>query len=58
MAALAGIVAHGGLAGALVESLVFLMVAAILIAVFLRERRSGRDRAHGGPARLRDDDES
>lgn len=54
MALVAGIVGHGGVAGAVVESLVFLTVAAILIAVWLRERRSGRDHAHDSPAQLRD----
>jgi hypothetical protein len=39
-----------------VESLLFLTVAAILIVVWLRERRSGRDQPHDGPARLRDDE--
>ncbi len=54
MAALAGLTAHGGLAGAVVESLVILMVVAILIAIWLRERRSGdEDRS----ARLRDDEQ-
>jgi hypothetical protein len=42
--------------GAIVESLLFLTVAAVLIAVWLRERKAGRDQAHDGPARLRDDD--
>ena len=56
MAAVAGVVAHGGLAGAVVESLVVLMVVAVLIAVWLRERRSGRDPAVDGPAQLRDDE--
>jgi hypothetical protein len=56
MAPFAGIVAHGGLAGAIVESLLFLTVAAVLIAVWLRERKAGRDQAQDGPARLRDDD--
>ena len=56
MAPFAGIVAHGGLAGAIVESLLFLTVAAVLIAVWFRERRAGGDRPHDGPARLRDDE--
>ncbi|MDQ3381667.1 MAG: hypothetical protein M3546_15355 [Actinomycetota bacterium] len=56
MALVAGVVAHGGLAGALVESLVVLTVAAVLVAVWVRERRSGRDRAHGAPAELRDEE--
>lgn len=42
--------------GAIVESLLFLTVAAVLIAVWLRERKAGRDQAHDGPARLRDDE--
>jgi hypothetical protein len=56
VAPFAGIVAHGGFVGAIVESLLFLTVAAVLIAVWLRERKAGRDQAHEGPARLRDDD--
>lgn len=55
MAALAGLVAHGGVAGAIVELLVVLAVIAVLMAVWLRERREGREQ---GPARLRDDDEA
>ncbi|MGI8479165.1 MAG: hypothetical protein ACR2M2_04820 [Gaiellaceae bacterium] len=56
MALVAGVVAHGGLAGAIVEALVFLTVAAVLLAVWLRERRSGRDHVADGPAQLRDDE--
>jgi hypothetical protein len=56
VAALSGVVAHGGLVGAIVEALVFLTVAAILIAVWLRERRAGGKEARDGPARLRDDE--
>ncbi|CAN5257094.1 hypothetical protein BH20ACT13_BH20ACT13_14450 [soil metagenome] len=53
MALVPGIVAHGGLAGAFVEALVLLTVAGVLVAVWLRERRSGHE---GGPARFRDED--
>ena len=58
VASLAGVevVAHGGLVGAIVEALLFLTVASILIAVWLRERRGGRDHVHDGPARLTDDE--
>jgi hypothetical protein len=49
-------VAHGGIAGAVVELLVVLTVAAIFIAVWLRERQAGRKRPSDGPARLRDDE--
>jgi hypothetical protein len=42
VAALAWIVAHGGLAGTLVESLVFVAVAGVFLAVWLRERRGSR----------------
>ena len=56
MAAVAGLVAHGGLGGAIVEPLVFLAVAAVLIAVWLRERRSRRDHVRDGPVQLRDDE--
>ena len=53
MALVPGLVAHGGLAGALVESLVVLTVVSVLVAVWLRERRSGHEE---GPARFRDDE--
>jgi Flp pilus assembly protein TadB len=56
VAALAGLVAHGGLVGAIVEVLLFVTVSALLLAVWLRERRAGREQAHDGPARLRDDE--
>ena len=56
MAPLAGLIAHGGLAGALVEGLVALAVAGILVAVWLRERRRGGEDDERG-AGLRDDDE-
>jgi hypothetical protein len=49
------LVAHGGVAGAIAESLVVFAVSAVLVAVWIRERRSGR--APGGLARLRDEDE-
>lgn len=51
------LIAHGGTAGTIVESLVFVTVVAILVAIWLRERRGG-DQPRHGPARLRDDDES
>lgn len=47
MAALAGLaplVAHGGVGGAIVESLLVVTIAAVFLAVYLRERRSGRSR--------------
>ena len=53
MALVPGVVAHGGLAGAIVESLVVLTVVSVLVAVWLRERRSGHDE---GPARFSDDE--
>jgi hypothetical protein len=58
MASLAGLglLAHGGVAGAIAESFVVLAVSAVLIAVWVRERRAGR--ASEGPARLRDDEEA
>jgi len=55
MGALTGLIAHGGVAGAIVESLVALAVLGVLLAVWLRERR-GRS-GGSGPARLRDGDE-
>jgi hypothetical protein len=53
VAALTGIVAHGGTAGAIVEATVGLAVVALFVAVWLRERRRGaaRDAEEG---RLRD----
>ena len=53
MAALPGLVAHGGLAGALIESLVVVAVVSVLVAVWLRERRPGHE---DGPAQFRDDE--
>lgn len=35
------LVAHGGVAGAIAEAFVALAVAALLVAVWLRERRRG-----------------
>jgi hypothetical protein len=48
------VIAHGGVAGAVVEALVALAVLGVLAAVWLRERR-GRTRRRG-PAKLRDED--
>jgi hypothetical protein len=45
VAAVAGLIAHGGLAGAIVESLVAVTVAAVLLAIWIRERRVSRLRA-------------
>ena len=56
MAPLAGLVAHGGLAGAIAESFVAIAISAVLIAVWVRERRAGR--AASGPAQLRDDEDA
>lgn len=56
MAALAGLIAHGGAAGAVVEGLVAVAVAGVLLAVFLRERRGGKA-GKNGEAGLREDDE-
>ena len=54
MAALAleALVAHGGIAGAVVEGLVVLVVVLVLVAVVLRERRSAAESRE----RLTDDD--
>lgn len=54
---MAGLIAHGGTAGAIVEALVGLAVVAVFLAVWLRERRLGRSGAARGEAWLRDDDE-
>jgi hypothetical protein len=42
--ALTPFVAHGGVGGAIVEALLAISVAAIFLAVYLRERRGGRSR--------------
>ena len=44
MADHAGLIAHGGAGGAIVEVLLALTVAAIFLAVWLRERRARRSR--------------
>jgi hypothetical protein len=41
VAALARLVAHGGVAGAIVEALLAISIAAVFLAVWLRERRTG-----------------
>lgn len=46
---------HGGVAGAIAESLIVLAIGAVFLAVWIRERRAGR--ASDGPARLRDGNE-
>jgi hypothetical protein len=56
VAALAGLIAHGGAAGAVVEALVLLAIVGVFLAVWLRERRAGGP-GPDGEARLREDDE-
>jgi len=51
------VIAHGGLAGALVEGLVALAVAGVLVAVWLRSRAGGDGDGVAEPAELREDDE-
>jgi hypothetical protein len=41
--ALAGLVAHGGVGGAIVEGLLVVGIIAIFVAVWLRERRARAD---------------
>jgi hypothetical protein len=43
MAALARIVAHGGVGGAIVETMLVVSILAVFLAVWLRERRARRD---------------
>ena len=43
MGADAGLVAHGGLAGAIVEAAIVLALVGVLAWVWLRERRADRD---------------
>jgi hypothetical protein len=40
VAAIQGLVAHGGVGGAIVEALLALTILALFVAVWLRERRS------------------
>lgn len=42
MAAVAGLIAHGGVGGAIVETLLVVAIAAVFVAVWLRERRARR----------------
>lgn len=44
MAVVAGLIAHGGVGGAIVEALLALTIAGVFLAVYLRERR-GRSRS-------------
>ena len=46
MAAVAGLIAHGGVGGAIVEALLAISIAGVFLAVYLRERRS-RPRGDG-----------
>jgi hypothetical protein len=36
-------IAHGGVGGAIVEALLAISILAVFLAVWLRERRAGRD---------------
>jgi len=59
VAPLAGLalVAHGGVAGAIVESTIVVAVTSVFVAVWFRERRVRREHGHGGHAVLRDRDD-
>jgi hypothetical protein len=59
VASLAGLapVAHGGVGGAIAESLVAVVVASVFGAVWFRARRAPRAHGHDGPAVLRDPDD-
>jgi hypothetical protein len=46
-----GLVAHGGVGGAIVEALLAVGIAAIFFAVWLRERRGGSTRDDDKPPR-------
>jgi hypothetical protein len=43
VAAITGLIAHGGTGGAIIEILLVLGIAAVFFAVWLRERRAKRD---------------
>jgi hypothetical protein len=53
-----GLIAHGGLVGAVVESFVVVAVTSVFVAVWIRERRVRREHGHEGPAVLTDRDEA
>jgi len=53
----AGLIAHAGVAGAIVESLIVVAVTSVFVAVWFRERRVRKERGHGGHAVLRDRDD-
>jgi hypothetical protein len=44
VAALPGLIAHGGIGGAIVEALLVLSIVAVFLGVWLRERRERRSR--------------
>jgi mannose/fructose/N-acetylgalactosamine-specific phosphotransferase system component IIC len=54
VASLAGLVAHGGVAGAIAESLIAVAVVGIFVAIWIRERRARKEQADDGPASLTD----
>jgi hypothetical protein len=49
LAAVPGLIAHGGLAGAIVESFVAISIVAVLLTVWIRERRVSRLRGDEEP---------
>ena len=55
MGPVTGVIAHGGVAGAIAESILAIAVIALFAVVWVRERRSRSLRSRRrGPARLRD----
>jgi hypothetical protein len=56
MASLSELIAHGGVAGAIVEALVVLAIVGVFVAVWLRERLPTEDEGAGAPERLSEDD--
>jgi hypothetical protein len=58
VAPVAGLIAHGGVAGAIAESLVGIVVLAIFASVWIRERRARRAGLGRRPAKLRDDEDA
>jgi uncharacterized membrane protein len=53
---LAGLIAHGGVPGAVVESLLALTVVALFVAVWVRERHARRETRGSGRIGERRDD--
>jgi hypothetical protein len=57
VAAVAGLIAHGGTAGAVVEAALLVAVTGVFVAVWVRERRARAERSDG-PSEIKERDEA